>query len=292
MKIENYVRSLLPSFEKVKIKEDLRNLQEVIDGKTLTPYKSASDFFNKDYKFQSRQMQEFQDMSQRSVKHRAKNVILLSKSALEQSNKNLSVIIDLVDEHYSNDVVKDGLTYLKVNLLQYIESLNFMSAYARRLLLMAYALEANPKLTIDKGMSRDLRWLEKNFSNYLVCVKAALLSERDFKKKLDDIPELIVEEESVGTVRATAGADKVDPMGFGFISVKMNPIYHLRSLWSRFQIHRLRLAQDEMEQMEFRLAHLRNKREGKADPKLEETIERYEIRIEKARYELEEMLDG
>jgi len=292
MKIENYFRSILPSMEKAKIKEDLRNLQEELDGKTIPPYVGASDFFTRDYSFKSRPIQDLQKRLDKRINHKAKNMVLLTRIALEQSSKNVGTIIDLVEEHYSNDVVRDGMTYLKINLLQYAESMSFMSIYSRRLLLVIYGLEGLGGQEIDNDLSRDLRWVEKRFTDFLVCLRANLKTEKVIRKELDNIPDMVVKPEAIAAVKETVGITKIDPNEFGFISAKLNPLYHVQMAWTRFQVHRLRQAEEEKQLLEFKLAYLRNEAAGKKDAKLEEIIERYESRVSKLQYQAEELANG
>jgi hypothetical protein len=292
MKIENYVRSVLPSMEKVQIKEDLRNLKEELDGKSIPPFVSAVDYFGKSYTFKSRDILALQKIVDRRVNTRHNNLVQLAHAALEQSSKNVGTVIDMVEAHYSNDVVRDGMTYLKVSINQYIESMSFMSIYARRLLLVIYGLEGMGNTgSIDKALSRDLRWIEKRFNDFLVCVKANLKSEKVLKKEMAAIPDMQVKPEAIAIVRENVGADKIDPNNFGFISAALNPIYHIRMAWTKWQIHRLRLAEEEKELLEFKLAQLRNDAAGKKDARLEEIIERYEGRVQKLQFETEEMMD-
>lgn len=292
MKVENYVRSVLPSMEKVQIKEDLRNLKEELDGKSIPPFVSAVDYFNKSYTFKSRDVLALQKIVDRRVDTRHKNLVMLAHAALEQSSKNVGVVIDMVETHYSNDVIRDGMTYLKVSINQYIESMSFMSIYARRLLLVIYGLEGMGNTgSVDKALSRDLRWIEKRFNDFLVCIKANLKSEKILKKEMAAIPDMQVRPEAVAIVRENVGADKIDPNNFGFISAALNPVYHIRMAWTKWQIHRLRLAEEEKELLEFKLAQLKNDRAGKKDAKLEEIIERYEGRVQKLQFATEEMMD-
>jgi len=292
MKVENYIRSMLPSMEKVQLKEDLRNLQDELTTKSIPPFISAADFFSKDYTFKSRDIQEMQKTVNRRIDHRAKNIVLLTKAALEQSASNVSTVMELVDKHYSNDVVRDGMTYLKVNINQYIESMSFMSIYSRRLLLTIYGLEAlGSSGAVDKSLSRDLRWIEKRFNDFLVCVTANLKKEKTLKKDFDAIPDMTVKPEAIAAVKESVGGNVIDPNGFGFISASLNPIYHIRMAWTKWQVHRLRQAEEEKELLEFKLAMLINQRAGKKDAKLEETIERYESRVQKLQFQTQEMYD-
>ena len=283
---------MLPSMEKVQIKEDLRNLKDELDTKSIPPFVSASEFFDKNYTFKSRDILDLQKTADRRIDHRAKNLVLLARAALEQSASNVSTVIELVDKHYSNDVVRDGMTYLKVNINQYIESMSFMSIYARRLLLVIYGLEAMGSTgKIDKALSRDFRWVEKRFHDFLICVKANLKKEKALKKDFEAIPDMQVKPEAIAVVKESVGGQKLDPHGFGFISAKLHPVYHIRMAWTKFQVHRLRQAEEEKELLEFKLALLINQRTGKKDARLEETIERYESRVQKLQFQTEEMSD-
>lgn len=291
MKIDSYLASLLPSVEQVKVKEQLRNLSEEMTEKTLPPFKAASDYFSPQYKFKSRAMQGLQKRFDRKLDRREKNFILSTLSALELNVKNINKSIEMVDEYFSNDIMKDGMSYLQVNLMQYVESLQFVSMYSRRLLLVAYGVEAM-NVPDERGLSRDLRWVEKNFEHFLICLKAHFGGVKKLEKSLEDIPDAKATPESVGVLKATAGLNKIDPMEFSFISATLNPIYHGRMAWEKVQRYFYNSASEEKQLLEFKLMNLRMEAEGKQDARLQETIAKVEARVEKLHYEMQEYENG
>lgn len=291
MKIDSYLHSLLPSVEQIKVKEQLRSLSEEMSEKTIPPFKAAADYFTPQYKFKSRAMQGLQKRFDRKLDRREKNFILSTLTALELNVKNINKSLELVDEYYSSDILKDGMSYAQVTLLQYVESLQFVSMYSRRLLLVAYGVEAM-NVPDERGLSRDLRWVEKNFDHFLICLQAHFGGAKKLEKSIEDIPDAKATPESVGVLKATAGLNKIDPMGFSFINAKLNPIYHLRVGWEKIQRHFYQSASEEKQLLEFKLMNLKLEAEGKPDARLQETITKVEARVEKLHYEMQEYENG
>ena len=292
MKSENYILSLLPSFEKVQIKEDLRNLKEELDNNTLPPFKAATGFFTPQYDIKSKWLKEFDGKAKRKMKFREKNIILAVNNAVINTSARIEVLLDMIDKHYSDDIVRDGLTYLKVNILQYIESLTFLTEYANKLLLVAYASEtAKFGGEWNKSNSRDMKYLEARYDDFLVVLRVQSIKPKELKAKLDDVPDMVVDAKTAPTVRESVGIMKVDPFSFGLISVSLNPIYHVRMAITRYRVSRMRKAASVKTLLEFKLLHLRNQKEGKKDAKLEELIERYQAQVDKIEFELQEFVD-
>lgn len=291
MKIEKFFESMLPSISKSTLKEELRNLADEVNHKSIPPYVNATELFNKRYKFKSRVLKDVQRRFDAKVDGRHENYILAVNDALKNASKNIVLLHKLVDEHYDSVAVREGMTYLKVNIAQYIESIAFLSVFSRRLLLATYGFEGLGETAAGKHLSKDMEFVNKRLTDFMIVVNANLKTQRQLEKSFDGIPDIKVDPETAPIIRQQVGLDKVDPNKFGFISSALNPFYHLGMLVARYQVHRIRLAEEEMELLNLKLAHLKNESMGKKDPKLEEVIERYTARVSKLQYELEEMKD-
>ena len=184
------------------------------------------------------------------------------------------------------------MTFLKINLLQYVEAITFTIRYARRNLLWTYAEEIageDPDIDVGDLTRGELQWLSENKSTYFACLKILSGDKKDLEKVFAEIPDVVVSEQSERVVPSTVGADRVDPFKFDFIPVKLNPIYHARMAIAEWQVARHRAAQEEKRMLEFRLLQLKSTQDGERNAKLEQQIEYTQGRIEKLNFKVQKM---
>jgi hypothetical protein len=289
MKYQNFVQSMLPNLEKSQVKEELRLLREELVNITTPAYKQAAPAFKRQA-FTAKFTKEIDQLASTRVNEYKENYVETTLKALEMAVEATDTLDRLVEDRFASDVVKAAMDYNKTSILQYAEMLTFLSRYARRLLIMTYTLETNPNVeALSKGNSRDLGWLHKHKDAYMVCLNAALTRAKEVETKLEEVPEILVKEENRDVAVKTVGLAKLDPFGVGIIPTFLNPIYHIRMSWTRYQVSRYKLAKEELEQLELRLMLLKDSRSGKKDAKLEQSIEYNEERVEKLRYKVYRM---
>lgn len=298
MEFKKYIRSLLPSFEKARVMEDIRLMREELLSNTLPPYENAARAFGK-RKFEAKQIQDFEKEFSKAVKTKVRgNFIAVSAEALKEAKASLDVLEQLADEYYAEDIFKNGLTFLKANLLQYLEAISFAMRYSRKLLLWTYASETNVlENNTDKigqelnGPERD--WLGKHAETYFRVINILLTNNpKGIEKALTEIPDIVIEENNVDVVKRTVGMTKLDPFRLGLIPLAINPIYHVRMAIADWQVARVKAAQEEKRVLEYRLLHLKELDKGNtADAKLQENIEYTESRLEKLNYRLAKLED-
>lgn len=286
MKIENFVNSLLPSMEKTRIRDELRQLREVIGSINVPAFKEAEKIFSKQA-FVSDFAKDFDKTANRRVDAFDKNYVKTTYQALKMSLDSLDFISEQIEAKFSNDVMRDAMDYVNANLLQYSEMLSFLASYSRRLLLLTYALETNPAVEeLSKGSSRDLAWLSKHKNAFMVCLNAALMKRKVIEDKIEDVPDFLVDPDQAQVVQETAGISKVDPFKAGLIPYSINPIYHLRIKVSEWQVNRYKLAKEEKQAIELHLLHLKETQAKNPNAKTERAIEYTEDRVNKMRYKL------
>lgn len=292
MKIEQFVNSMLPSLDKANIREDLRLIREEVVNTTLPAYKSAVDAFKRT-DFTADFTKKFNSRAGDRVDQFKGNYVETTFKAIEMSLKNIDALAEMIEKNFSSDILRDGMDYVKANMMQYKGMIVFMSQYARRLLLITYALETNPDAEkLSKGNSRDLQWLYKNQDAYFVCLNAALTKTKEVEEKFAEVPDILVKPENTETAVKTVGIARLDPFKAGLIPLALNPLYHIRMAWTDYQVKRYKLAKEELQNLELRLMLMKESREGKKDAKLERSIDHTEDRVAKLRYKLNKMEEG
>lgn len=293
LSIGKYVASLLPSFEKGQVEEDLRVLKEELSENTLPPYEAAADFF-KHERFASKDNEEFD----RTFTRQAKNVqVVMDKypvticAALTRALDTVNMLETKVDDLFNRDVASDGLTYSRANMLRLIEVIGFAARYARKLLLWTYANEkqAMGKTVSDPFTKAEIDWLKANRQAFFASIITISRKSKDVETALANIPNMVVVPNEVSVAAQTVGPNKLDPLQMGIIPIQLNPIYHIRMAVAEYQAGRYKAGQEEKRALEYRLVALKELKEGKHDAKLDQNIEYTENRLKKLNAKLAKM---
>lgn len=295
MKILQYVQSLLHRFDKKTIDEDLDRLRKELRDNTLPPYEAASRFM-KNWEFADAELAKFDKNFVRQIDSRFKgNSIEITYEILKRTLENITTLEKLVDKYYSNDIARSAMTYNKATLLQYIESISFAAKFARKHLIYVLTMEAgllrDNKMVGKELTKAEMNWLISNRPMFIATLKALDTPERELSKSIGDIPDIAidVDDDSSDAVVASVGVRKLDPFGFNFIGVSLNPIYHFRMAVVEYQVAQYDAAKEERVMLEYQIRDLENSKNGKNDPKIEKAIEYTRDRIQKLDYKIAKM---
>lgn len=299
MKLEKFIASMLPNFEKGRIVEDVNLLKTEIRETTLPPLTETTLHFGSK-RFNSKVLQNFDREFQNNVKSKTRgNYLNIVQKALNDANETFDDLENLIDKNFGKDVTASGLTYLKANVIQYVEVLSFTSRYIRKLISWTLHEElkvADSSTNITDPFNKATKdWFWNNRQVFYKCIKTIELVKGNLKTKLSVIPDMMVVPEEIAYIENTLGVDKTDPLRLGFISPALNPIYHTRVVLAEWQVARHKAANEELKSLQYRLLALKEANEGKKDAKLEQAIDYTEGRIQKLNRkiaELEEDLNG
>lgn len=290
MKLDRYISSLLPSFSKTRMMEDLNIMREELKTTTIPPYKSVVAAYGK-RKFASVDIQAFEKQFENSVNTKFRgNFLSIILQTLERMDDNMETMEKLVNAYYADDVMRDAMTFLKVNLIQYMETMSFTMRYSRRLLVWIVSAEIT---AVDKESNEapamspaELEWLNAHRQNFFAGLTIMSGEKAELEKRFKEVPDIVATKENIPMIEKTVGVLKTDPFNFGLIPVFLNPIYHVRMAIAEWQVNRYKAAQEEKKMLEFKLMHLKDLDAGKKNPKLQEQIEYTEQRLAKLNYKL------
>lgn len=291
MEIKKYLDSILPMFTRQRIFEDIDVVKQSLDENTLPVYKEYAKLMGKE-KFKSDFANGYQERFDKRFEGKATgNIIGTIAKQLEGISEKLPIISQTVENSFADDITRNAMTILRVNVLQYLESISYTVQYARRLLISIVAYEVNAyNENIDVDIiDGELLWLEDNFATFVTCLNVLDTTDDKLKDTLKDIPDVAVNPDSVDNVIAMVGKDKADPMQFGFIPVMLNPAYHIGMRIAEWQADRYRKSVDEREMLQYRLLQYKLVEAGKGDAALERKIKITQDRIEKLNYKIAKM---
>lgn len=277
-RIIDFLRQLVPSFTKDEVKEKLRLVQQALQ-KTIAVYVSASDVFKDGYK--SKAGKDFDNDFKRIVKTRFRGN---SVEVIQQVLQNIASIGDLlsglVEKSYNKDIVVEGITYKRAEILRTLGFMDFTTTYARQLLHYLLASQANVQAkTLPAGQERpkpEIAFLNNNQAAFFQLLVTFALPPNEFSKKIDEIPDIGIGENDDTTIVPTVGIMKLDPLKNNFIPGVTPMFMNIGIWWAQRQVARYQRMVEDVRAIEYRIEQLRLQAEGKEDAMLERAIEKYE----------------
>lgn len=291
MKFASYLSSLLPSFSRDQLMEDLDTVADELRNHVLPPYQTAVKEFGSD-KFYSADAQAADELFNKKLNFKYKgNHLSGILTSLENADSLIKALQTMVSEEFAIDVTQAGLNTLRVNIMQLVEILGFTTRYARRHLnyiLVAESCNHSGKQVSDSFSAGELGWLKTGRDAFINGINVVALPRKEVETKFKEIPNVLVTPESIETSQQLLGKDKTDPFQMRFIPLILNPIYHVRIRVAEYQAAKYREAKEERGIIELRILLLKEQRGGRENAKIEKQIEYNEGRLQKLVYKLDQ----
>lgn len=292
MKFVNYINSLLPSFSRDQLMEDLDTVADELRSHVIPPYTTAVKEFGSD-KFYSADAQAADELFNKRLDFNYKgNHLKGILQSLENADNLIKLLQTMVDTEFAIDITQGGLNTLRVNIMQLVEILGFTTRYARRHLnyiLVCESCHYSGKVVSDSFSSGELGWLRAGRDAFINGINIISLDAKEIETKFKDIPNILVNAESIEASQNLLGKDKTDPFQMRFIPLVLNPIYHVRIRVAEYQAEKYREAKEERGILELRIMLLKEQREGRDNAKIEKQIDYNEGRLQKIVYKLEKI---
>lgn len=292
MRLPIWLSTLLPTFAKSRVMDDIAATRKELTTNTLPALQTASAAYAK-RKFLNPWAQGIEQKFGLRFKQRYKGSLMTPVAEIaENALEILNVAEKVASARFEQDIVRDAMRLLTANAIQLIEAIEFFSQYSLRLSLVISTLEvisASQFADIaapDHPTKGEMDWLENNFNSFMAAVDTLSMSADDVEQKLDGIPDVVVSPDTAGRVEASMEFSKTDPLRLGLISARFNIIYRARLVVAEWQEQRLQAAIETKRLLEFRLIQLQNVEGGKDDARLQRQIEYTQERLEKIKYKL------
>ncbi|QVD49177.1 hypothetical protein LUCX_107 [Xanthomonas phage vB_XciM_LucasX] len=295
MSIKSFLQSLVPHFERNRIIEDIDGLAVDLESSLIPSYEAANKLFA-GKKFASKPGTEMQSLFKiRHPQERGVSFISFTLSTLKNLLETLKMIERLVQEIFARDVTKDGLTFKKVAVLQFLTAARFYCDYAGRYLLRVIEAETLAQKAGDTSgrldatlLPVDLKFFNEGFEAWLQAAHLMAMPTAELAEKLGNMQDLQVVADRISVITATVGVDQVDPLKLGFLgaAATSSPVYLLRSAFARWQVAAHTMRKEEAKMVQLKLFQLKDAYAGRNDPKIQEQIEYNEGRLARLREEL------
>lgn len=291
MNIFKFVASLLPTFDRSRMSENVDRLRSDITG-TLQPSLKTAEQLVGSREFVSPGAKTFSDLFHHAMpKHRSQPVFKALAKIFNDLPAKLDMIDDLIEATFAKDVARESLTYKKAAILQYLNTMHFVVSYTSMALMRYVAAETavlngHPDQVDTQWAPAQLTYLNNNLSSYMDALRVIDLPVAETRKQLESIPEITVDAEKAQIAKNTVGTVRLDPLKLNLLGGLVNPIYTMRASIAEYQVREYKRQVEEKKQLELRLLALREAYQGKQDPKLAQHIAYSEGRLQRLNFEL------
>jgi len=292
MNLLAYLKSLLPSFGRERILDDIARMRADLEESLLPILKSTAQHFHGGKKLTTSYARGVEAAVQAAVpgaKH--KDLFDILHSIFNDTKGLLDALEKLVEDGFGKDVEQEAITYRRASVLKFLEVLSFEIDFTSDLTVRIIAAESHAVSKeddlIDSELTeRDKKHFEKNYPTWLAGLKTIDTTPAALKSAVMQVPEVLLSEETDEGIRQQYGAGAIDPLKMNFISPSWNPIYHIRAWNAEQDVHRIQKAREERKLVELRLHDLKARESGGSTATIQHQIELVENRLKGIDYRI------
>lgn len=290
MSVANYVKSLLPSFEASRVKDNLENLSNEIDQFTLPTAENLRVTFGPDWKWRDKNAEILnkaitQDFNKSKLRNA--NMLEIIAQCLTNMQTTLPFLLMESDKAFGRTIAVEGITFDRAAILQLSEVADYFVTYTRKLLnyLSAAELAELEGSRIKHSVNTmDIEYLLANRYTYINAMNIVAIDMKEIKGGLSKIPVAIVDPENEADMRVVVGTSQMDPFGFASLPFPLSIVFKIASTINDFQIARYDAAQEEANTQQYRCIILKERIEnGRGDAAVEKQLAESEDRLTLAR---------
>lgn len=280
MRILDFLRQLATSFTKDELKEKLRILGQALQ-KALETFMNAEQTPGLNGQFKSKAGKQFEADLNKVVRVPPKlTPISLIRMVISNMSTTLELLSAIAEKSYGKDIVVEGITYKRAELLRTLGYMDFVVAYSMQLLHYLSVAEASV-ISKDKaeGAERprpELAWLKQNQQAYFTLLATFMKPSREIAHLIESIPDIVIGEDDEKVIAPQVGLMKLDPLKNNFVPGVSSVALAIGIWWSTLQVAKYERLKEDARSIQMRLEQLRLQAEGKADAQLERTIAKYE----------------
>lgn len=276
---------LLPSFGKRTLTTELDQINDKLKTFTIPAYTGLGKS-----PFDSDAAKYFEGLYAKKIAR--SNMYDGIAKALNTCHELCEYLEDEVDAKFKDDITRSSITAYTLNVLKLVETIDFISDYARRFCRYLVTTTLNKAADLDemtgitKAEQEFINSYKHSFFDALLIVNKPA---KDIQTKLESIPDVLVTPDNIDTVGAAVGKGNVDPLALNFISVGANPAMFFVHRIARYQSNKYNQAKIDLQEIQCKLLKLKQLKDGKEDVKLDKQIEYFENLNDKAHAIIEDM---
>lgn len=282
MRLLDFIKRLASSFTKDELKQGIRLLTQSLQ-KAVESFMVAETTIPK---FKSKAGKDFEVAMGKAVRLPPRiTVLAYIRQVLTTMTNTADLLAIVADKSYGNDVVVEGITYKRAELLRTLSYMDFVSSYSIKLLHMLTVAETSIVTgEHSDGKERpkpEMEWLRDHQKGYFALLQTFAKPGREISQLIDAIPDISIGPDDDKLIVPQVGLAKLDPLKNNAIPLVTNASIGLGMFIVKIQLYRYDYLKDTARSIQLRLEQLRLQAEGTNDAQLQRTIEKYEQYLDK-----------
>jgi hypothetical protein len=294
MSLLDFIKTMVPNLDKDDIMEDIRVTKDELVQIAIPSYEEANLYFG-NKKLTSKAALDLVAVFERNYRSRLgkRTVSVIDEigEALKVVYTNLKATEDAIETLVSKTTLTETITARKAVLVRMAEQMSYASRMSIDFLNLIYTyeqIEANVEYAEVTVYQK--KHVIPNVALFAKVLEAHTFNPADFKRKVDNIPEIIIDKDGFDAASSIYKRELIDPIDGPMLQgFEMNPIYHFRLMIAEWQANRYKSYKEKKKLLEVKLLRLRLLREGKRDPKLDKEIDYIESLVGKLEYSMSKM---
>lgn len=299
MNIVNYVRGLKNNFSLKRVHENLDSTRDQLINQTIPVIESLAKEFNRTGGSASKKSETYRNYDESIRKGvtygvRGGNLFDLILVPLNNAVDTLNWLGGYIDKSFENDVTAVSLDLARANALQLLDGISLVTRYSRRLADIVLIAETRvmsdaEASELDSVTPLTLSYLAENRLAYIHMLNILGRPATDYEKLFAEMPEVTVSEIKNQNALSLHGKDKVDPLRFGFIESRFNPIWLVITNLADYHNKCYQEAKEDRRLLELRIERYKRNYQNNPNPKLGKIIEGYEADLDLVRAKIAKM---
>ena len=280
LNLGNYSKSIKEYIDKKEIVLDLDHNYESVEVTVKPMLELALNLSNAGY---LRAEDKLDQELNRKIQLDEFNVVEKLNKASDLILDNKPDVLKLVNKVIGKAVVKETLDYEKVNLLQYLECINYFIDYTKHWL--AYyqyeMLKASGNKNINPEVLRLPMWKAETqivsdinrVNAFIAAVNVLIKPVSEIEKKISNLEGHLVNLAEWDN-SFNVSTDKLNPLKINHFGVTLNPFYHLGLVYNSWMNNKNLKNKEELQQLQMTVLFLQEVNSDNPDPAVKERYEK------------------
>lgn len=298
MELMTFIKSLLPFMKKDQVLEDLAVTLREMETLVIPSFDNAIKTYEK-LRLKSKESNALDKIFYTGFKGRtgaALNLIVSIQKTLPNVLANMRSLEELAEKELDVDIIADGISAKKANLIQLSTYASFISSFSMDVIEYITFFETR---AISKDPSEDsipkyrLEYIQENTLNYGRLLLLFSESGRDFLNDFDKIPDIVITSNNYNAASGIYNDRKLNPYGVNLTQrFEASPIYHFRLLLTEWQTARYKANEEKKQYLQLKLLELQTELQDNPNPGLQKEILYTRNRIDRIEADLKEMRES
>lgn len=198
---------------------------------------------------------------------------------LHMIESNNSAILEMINTEFADTNAKAVMDYYKLNIIKYLEGIDFFNTYSDRWLTAVVFETVQNKESLDINdptIRESLEFVNDNgnMASFITIVNVLAMPLSGFMASIKNLKGHVVTPEEWSTVVHSVTGNKLDPHKLGFLPVKANLFYHVMLANNVRRVKKHERCKETLARLQLMVSALQERLTATEDPNRRDNIEK------------------